>query len=114
MLLIMLSELFGAFSISTGMDNYYIDVLGMASITLIVGIPGVYITPVSFSFVPWFRRHFSTKVNWMIGSYTGDFLMDLVWAIAVAKLIVSKKLKMKNFFMSEILWLMLLKNQQLN
>ncbi len=78
-LLMTLSDFLGSFSIGTGMSNYYIDVLGMASITLIVGIPGVFITPVSFSFVPWFRRHFSTKVNWLIGSYTGDFLMALVF-----------------------------------
>ncbi len=78
-LLMTLSDFLGSFSIGTGMSNYYIDVLGMASITLIVGIPGVFITPVSFAFVPWFRRHFSTKVNWLIGSYTGDFLMALVF-----------------------------------
>ena len=74
-----LSDFLGSFSIGTGMSNYYIDVLGMASITLIVGIPGVFITPPSFALVPWFRRHFSTKVNWLIGSYTGDFLMALVF-----------------------------------
>jgi len=78
-LLMTLSDFLSSFSVGTGMSNYYIDVLGMASIMLIVGIPGVFITPVSFTFVPWFRRHFSTKVNWLIGSYTGDFLMALIF-----------------------------------
>ena len=78
-LLMTLSDFLGSFSIGTGMSNYYIDVLGTASITLIVGVPGVFISPASYAFVPWFRRHFSTKVLWLIGSYTGDFLMALVF-----------------------------------
>jgi Na+/melibiose symporter-like transporter len=78
-LLMTLSDFLSSFSVGTGMSNYYIDVLGMASIMLIVGVPGVFVTPVSYSFVPWFRRKFSTKLNWMIGSYTGDFLMALVF-----------------------------------
>jgi len=78
-LLMTLSDFLGSFSISAGMSNYYIDVLGTASISLVVGVPGVFISPVSYAFVPWFRKHFSTKVLWLIGSYTGDFLMMLVF-----------------------------------
>jgi len=61
------------------MSNYYIDVLGMASIKLIVGIPGGFVSTPSFAWVPWARRHFSTKALWLVGSYTGDFLMVLVF-----------------------------------
>ncbi len=78
-LLMTLSDFLGSFSISTGMSNYYIDVLGMASIKLIVGIPGGFVSTPSFAWVPWARRHFSTKALWLVGSYTGDFLMVLVF-----------------------------------
>ena len=78
-LLMTLSECLGAFSIGTGMSNYYIDVLGTASIQIIVGIPGGLVSTPSFAFVPWARKHFSTKTLWLVGSYTGDFLMALVF-----------------------------------
>ncbi len=78
-LLMTLSDFLGSFSISTGMSNYYIDVLGMASIKLIVGIPGGFVSTPSFAWVPWARKHFSTKTLWLVGSYTGDFLMVLVF-----------------------------------
>lgn len=78
-LLITLSEFLGSFSVGTGLSNYYIDVLGSASIKLIVGIPGGFVSTPSFAWVPWFRRKFSTKVLWIIGSYTGDVLMAFVF-----------------------------------
>jgi len=78
-LLMTLSDFLGAFSIGTGLSNYYIDVLGTASIQVIVGIPGALISTPSFAWVPWARKHFSTKVLWLVGSYTGDFLMALVF-----------------------------------
>ena len=78
-LLITLSDFLSAFSLSAGMSNYYIDVLGSASISLVVGIPGVFISTPSYAFVPWFRKHFSTKVLWLVGSYTGDILMMMVF-----------------------------------
>lgn len=78
-LLITLAEFLSSFSIGTGMTNYYIDVLGSASIYLIVGIPGGFVSTPSFAYVPWLRRKFSTKTLWLVGSTTGDFLMALVF-----------------------------------
>ncbi len=78
-LLITLAEFLGAFSLGTGMTNYYVDVLGNASIYIIVGIPGVFVSTPSYAFVPWFRRKFSTRVLWILGSLTGDGLMFLVF-----------------------------------
>ncbi len=78
-LLMTLSDFLGAFSIGTGMSNYYIDVLGTASIVIIVGIPGFFVSTPSYAWVPWARRHFSTKMLWLVSSYTGDFLMMLVF-----------------------------------
>lgn len=79
LLLITLSEFLSAFSLSTGMTNYYIDVLGSASISLIVGIPGGFVSTPSYAWVPWFRKHFQTRTLWIMGSMTGDTLMFLVF-----------------------------------
>lgn len=81
MLLIMLSELFGAFSISTGMDNYYIDVLGSASIKNVVRVIGAPMSFVSFSYVSWARKRFSTKALWIFGSHFGDLLAVTVFFV---------------------------------
>ena len=81
MLLIMLSELFGAFSISTGMDNYYIDVLGSASIKNVVRVIGAPMSFVSFSYVTWARKRFSTKALWIFGAHFGDLLAVIVFFV---------------------------------
>ncbi|HOO25688.1 MAG TPA: MFS transporter [Clostridiales bacterium] len=73
-LLITLSEFLGAFSISAGMNNYLIDVLGSASIKNIVGIPGGFVSNASYAYVPWMRRKFSTKALWLIGGNFHDLL----------------------------------------
>ncbi|NLP48927.1 MAG: hypothetical protein GX345_08330 [Clostridiales bacterium] len=79
MLLIMLSDFFGAFSMTAGMDNYYIDVLGSASIKNVVRILGAPMSFVSFIYVPWARRKFSTRTLWIFGAHFGDFLAILVF-----------------------------------
>lgn len=79
MLLMMLSDFFGAFSISAGMDNYYIDVLGSASIKNIVRILGTPMSFISFSYVPWARKKFSTRTLWIFGTHFGDFLAVFVF-----------------------------------
>ncbi|NLO45960.1 MAG: hypothetical protein GX107_05610 [Clostridiales bacterium] len=74
-LLITLSEFLGSFSLSTGLRNYYMDVLGNASLYMIVGLPGTFVSTPSYALVPWMRRKFSTRFLWIIGSTWGDFLM---------------------------------------
>ena len=73
-LLMTLSDFLGAFSISAGMNNYLIDVLGSASIKNIVGIPGGFVSNASYAYVTWMRRKFSTKFLWIAGGNFGDFL----------------------------------------
>ena len=80
-LLITLSEFLGAFSLNAGMNNYLMDVLGAASYKNIVGIPGVFVTPVSYAYIPWLRRKFSTKVLWVAGGNFGDMLMAIVFLV---------------------------------
>lgn len=73
-LLITLSEFLSGFSISGSKTDYYIDVLNFASMTLVAGIPAAPISPVSYAFVPWFRRRFSTKFLYIMCNYIANFL----------------------------------------
>ncbi len=81
LLLITLSEFLGAFSIGSGVNYYYINVLGLATMSTIVGIPGAIVSPISYSYVPWARERFSTKTLWIFGSHISDFLMVGVFLI---------------------------------
>ncbi len=80
LLLITLSEFLGAFSLNSGTNLYYIEVLNLASMSTIVGIPGAVVSPISYSYVPWARSKFSTKALWIAGSHVDSVLMLGVFA----------------------------------
>jgi len=80
LLLITLSEFLGAFSLNSGTNLYYINVLNLASMSTIVGIPGAVVSPISYSYVPWARSKFSTKALWIAGSHVDSVLMLGVYA----------------------------------
>ena len=81
-LLISLSEFLGSFSsVKVGDKYYYLNVLRLASLTNIVGIPGAFVSPVSYSYVPKLRRRFSTKALWLFSSHFNNFLMIGVFLI---------------------------------
>lgn len=80
-LLITLSDFLAAFSLNAGMNNYLIDVLGAASYKNVIGIPGGFVSPTSYAYVPWLRRKFSTKTLWIAGGNFGDMLMAGVFLL---------------------------------
>ncbi len=80
LLLITLSEFLGAFSLNSGTNLYYINVLNFASMSTVVGIPGAVVSPISYSYVPWARKKFSTKALWIAGSHVDSVLMLGVFA----------------------------------
>ncbi len=67
-LLLTLSETLSNFSVGGSINDYYIDVLNFASMTMVAGIPGALINPVSFGLVSWFRRRFSTRVLYLVST----------------------------------------------
>ncbi len=78
-LLLTLSEFLAGFGISGSETDYYIDVLHFASMVLFAGIPAAPITPISYSFVPWFRRKFSSRLLYIVGKNIGNFLYIFVF-----------------------------------
>ncbi len=81
LLLITLSEFLSAFSMNSGVNYYYINVLGLASMSTIVGIPGAVVSPISYSYVPWARSKFSTKMLWIAGSHVDNLLLTGVFLV---------------------------------
>lgn len=74
-LLITLSSFLGGFGVGTGRQNYFIDVLGMATLETIVGIPASPVSTISYALIGPMRKRFSTKAIW-IGE---DLYTDMCW-----------------------------------
>lgn len=81
MLMLMLSDFLEAFTITTGMDNYYLDVLGSMFIKTVITAPGSVTYYASFIYAGWARRRFSTKQLWIFTTHFGDLLMIIVYLI---------------------------------
>ena len=83
-LLVTLSDFLGGFSVGGSKSDYYIDVLHFASMTLVAGIPAAPISPISYTYVPWLRRRFSTRSLYIVSEYidpilkTGVFLFGII------------------------------------
>ena len=106
LLLITLSEFLGAFSIGSGVNYYYINVLGLATMSTIVGIPGAIVSPISYSYVTWARKKFSTKTLWIFGSHISDFLMIGVFLIgSINKNYKKLSVMIPAFMLRETIWM---------
>ena len=81
LLLLTIEQFLAAFSINSDLNLYYINVLGLASMSTIVGIPGAVVSPLSYTYVPKARAKFSTKTLWILGSHSDNLLLGAVFAI---------------------------------
>ncbi len=111
LLLITLSEFLGAFSLNSGTNLYYINVLNFASMSTVVGIPGAVVSPLSYSYVPWARKRFSTKALWIAGSHVDSVLMLGVYAAGELINVKGKKgyenlaVMIPAFMLRETIWM---------
>ena len=78
-LLMTLADFLAGFGISGSKSDYYIDVLHFASMTMVAGIPAAPLSPISFSFVPWFRRRFSSRFLYIVSNEIGSILYVFVF-----------------------------------
>ena len=83
MLLLTLSDFLANFGISGSKQDYYIDVLHFASMTLVAGLPAAPLSPVSYSFVPWFRRKFSSRLLYIVSRNISHFLHIFVFLFGI-------------------------------
>ncbi len=82
-LLLTLSETLSSISVSGSMNDYYIDVLNFASMTMVAGIPGAIINPISYYLVPWFRRNFSSRFLYIMSRYIQNFTDIAVYFVGM-------------------------------
>ena len=62
--MIMLAEFLGNFKISIGQQDYFIDVLGSATLRELVNLPSSFVGSVSYAFVQPLRKRYSSKALW--------------------------------------------------
>ncbi len=72
-----LSEFLAGFAVGKSRTNYYIDVLGSATLQTIVGIPASPISTISYAFIQPLRERLSTRAIWILE----DIWTDLCWLI---------------------------------
>lgn len=74
-LMITLSDFLSGFGLSIGRSNYFIDVLGSATLQTIVGIPAGPVSNISYALIGPMRKRFSTKAIWI----AEDIYTDMCW-----------------------------------
>lgn len=74
LLLIILSDFLSGFAVKGSQDDYYTDVLHFSSMTLVAGLPAAPISPLSYSWVPWMRKRFSSRLLYILAKEIGNIL----------------------------------------
>ncbi len=93
LLILTLSEFLGGFGVGQSRSDYYIDVLGSASLQTIVGIPAYPILNVSYSFVAPLRRKFTSKTLWVVE----DLWTDICWLVVFGLGSINKNFMSRKF-----------------
>ncbi|MCL2300295.1 MAG: MFS transporter [Firmicutes bacterium] len=81
LLILLLTDFFGGFSAETWEHNYYIDVLGSASLRNVVRIPGAPLSFLSYTYIEKARHRFHIKFLWIFGAHLKDALSALIFVI---------------------------------
>lgn len=106
LLILTITEFLQAFGMNSGTNYYYINVLGFASMTTVVGIPGAFVSPTSYAFVTKARARFSTRTLWITSSHLGDFLMIFVYLVGVVNKNYKKlSVMIPAFMIRETIWM---------
>ena len=73
-LLMCLSDFLGGFSVGSSENNYFIDVFGSYSLITLANIPSSFNGSISYGFIPFLRRNFSSKALWVGADIYGDIM----------------------------------------
>ncbi|MDR1630990.1 MAG: MFS transporter [Oscillospiraceae bacterium] len=100
-MLITLSDFLGGFKVSQSRSDYYIDVLGSATLQTVVGIPAGPVSTISYALIAPARRIFSTKTIWILEDMYTDMCWLSVFGIGLINNNFTKKSVMIPTFMME-------------
>lgn len=93
-LLITISDFLGGFSVGSSNTNYFIDVLGSASLLTILNLPSGINGTLSYGFVKPIRERFSTKAIWVFEDLYTRFWVILLFIIGSINKNYEKRLLM--------------------
>jgi Na+/melibiose symporter-like transporter len=79
--ILLLVDFFGGFSAETWEHNYYIDVLGAASLRNVVRIPGAPLSFLSYTYINKVRARYPIKGLWIFGQHSKDLCSLIVFAV---------------------------------
>ncbi len=103
-LILTLSSFLGGFGVGTGRQNYYIDVLGMATLETIVGIPASPVSNISYALIKPLRKRFSTKFLWIGENIYTDICWLAVFGIgSINKNFMKLKVMIPTFMLEEFI-----------
>ena len=97
-LLITISDFLGGFSVSGSSNNYFIDVLGSASLLTIANLPSGLNGSISYAFVKPIREKFSSKAIWVFEDLYTRFWYLALFAVGSIKKNYQKPLLMTILF----------------
>lgn len=101
-LMITLSDFLSGFGVGTGRSNYFIDVLGSATLQTIVGIPAAPVSNISYALIGPMRKRFSTKAIWIGEDIYTDICWLSVFAIgSINKNFTKRKVMIPTFMVEE-------------
>lgn len=80
-LLLTAADILNSLKMGGGKSDYFIDVLNLASMVFLVGIPGGIVHPISYMIVPWFRRKYSSRFLYILNLSANTLSMIPVFLI---------------------------------
>lgn len=83
LLIIALNDIAKIFTLNTGEENYFTDVLGSISIKNVIILPGAPLSIMSYSYIAWAQKKFSTKALWIFGDLQKNLTDLLVFFIGI-------------------------------
>ena len=106
LMLLALSDVLSAIgNVGAPISLYYINVLNLGSAKLVIGIPGMFATYASYTYVTKLRERFSTKLLWIVGEHFGNVTLIAVWLFGSINKNFKKRLAMILAFMiRETIW----------
>jgi Na+/melibiose symporter-like transporter len=82
-MVIALNDIAKIFTLNTGEENYFTDVLGSISIKNVIILPGAPLSVMSYSYIAWAQKKFSTKALWIFGDLQKNLTDLLVFLIGI-------------------------------
>lgn len=83
LMVIALNDIAKIFTLNTGEENYFTDVLGSISIKNVIILPGAPLSVMSYSYIAWAQKKFSTKALWIFGDLQKNLTDLLVFLIGI-------------------------------